>query len=81
MFGRNADPAIEKKGIFAREQLAVQGGCSSKAEPQPSKLMMWVRFPSPAPSTSDWQLEVVLVMAAWQGLFAGGTGAKQIRPA
>ena len=28
---------------------AVQGGCSSKVEPQPSKLMMWVRFPSPAP--------------------------------
>ena len=28
---------------------AIQGGCSSKVEPQPSKLMMWVRFPSPAP--------------------------------
>ena len=26
-----------------------QGGCSSMVEPQPSKLMMWVRFPSPAP--------------------------------
>ncbi len=26
-----------------------KGGCSSKVEPQPSKLMMWVRFPSPAP--------------------------------
>ena len=25
------------------------GGCSSTVEPQPSKLMMWVRFPSPAP--------------------------------
>ena len=24
-------------------------GCSSTVEPQPSKLMMWVRFPSPAP--------------------------------
>jgi hypothetical protein len=23
-------------------------GCSSKVEPQPSKLMVWVRFPSPA---------------------------------
>ncbi len=23
-------------------------GCSSMAEPQPSKLAMWVRFPSPA---------------------------------
>ena len=25
-------------------------GCSSKVEPQPSKLMMWVRSPSPAPA-------------------------------
>jgi hypothetical protein len=25
------------------------GGCSSMVEPQPSKLMVWVRFPSPAP--------------------------------
>ena len=29
--------------------VAVLGGCSSTVEPQPSKLMMWVRFPSPAP--------------------------------
>jgi hypothetical protein len=28
----------------------VAGGCSSMVEPQPSKLMMWVRFPSPAPA-------------------------------
>ena len=26
-----------------------KSGCSSTVEPQPSKLMMWVRFPSPAP--------------------------------
>ena len=25
------------------------GGCSSMVEPQPSKLVTWVRFPSPAP--------------------------------
>jgi hypothetical protein len=25
-------------------------GCSSMVEPQPSKLMVWVRFPSPAPA-------------------------------
>ncbi|CUT94134.1 hypothetical protein BN1317_100001 [Staphylococcus capitis] len=24
-------------------------GCSLMAKPQPSKLMLWVRFPSPAP--------------------------------
>ncbi len=28
------------------------GGCSSMVEPQPSKLMTWVRFPSPAPDVS-----------------------------
>src|SRR4029077_15642954 len=27
----------------------VLGGCSSMVEPQPSKLMGWVGFPSPAP--------------------------------
>ena len=27
------------------------GGCSSTVDPQPSKLMMWVRFPSPAPKS------------------------------
>jgi hypothetical protein len=26
-----------------------RGGCSSMVEPQPSKLMVWVRSPSPAP--------------------------------
>ena len=26
-------------------------GCSSVVEPQPSKLVVWVRFPSPAPNT------------------------------
>ncbi len=36
-------------------------GCSSMVEPQPSKLMMWVRSPSPAPACvlkepgSGWQ--------------------------
>jgi hypothetical protein len=29
------------------------GGCSSTVEPQPSKLIMWVRFPSPAPLTGS----------------------------
>ncbi len=29
-----------------------RGGCSSMVEPQPSKLMVWVRFPSPAPDLS-----------------------------
>ena len=32
-------------------RMVEQGGCSSRAEPQPSKLMMWVRIPSPAPNS------------------------------
>ena len=35
-----------------------QGGCSSMVEPQPSKLMAWVRFPSPAPSTMSAEVAV-----------------------
>ena len=39
-----------------REIVAVRraefGGCSSMVEPQPSKLVVWVRFPSPAPFLS-----------------------------
>ena len=29
--------------------VSVMGGCSSMVELQPSKLIAWVRFPSPAP--------------------------------
>ena len=35
------------------------GGCSSMVERQPSKLDMWVRFPSPAPLKSFRPLELV----------------------
>ena len=38
--------------MMTRNQLGNEyllGGCSSMVEPQPSKLMMWVRSPSPAP--------------------------------
>ena len=31
-------------------------GCSSMVEPQPSKLVAWVRFPSPAPFTKISEL-------------------------
>ena len=31
-------------------EIACTSGCSSMVEPQPSKLMMWVRSPSPAPN-------------------------------
>ena len=37
--GRNCDIIIP----------VVKRGCSSMAESQPSKLVVWVRFPSPAP--------------------------------
>ena len=39
--GRNCDIIIP----------VVKRGCSSMAESQPSKLVVWVRFPSPAPKT------------------------------
>jgi hypothetical protein len=35
--------------LVGATQVAGHGGCSSMVEPQPSKLMVWVRFPSPAP--------------------------------
>ena len=37
--------------------IEVSGGCSSMVEPWPSKPVMWVRFPSPAPGsffTKTW---------------------------
>ena len=34
-------------------------GCSSMVELQPSKLTMWVRFPSPAPFFGRWGCENV----------------------
>ena len=39
--GSNPSPSTKVKRAV--------GGCSSTVEPQPSKLMVWVRFPSPAP--------------------------------
>src|SRR5271156_6487618 len=46
-------PLHQRFGIAARSQGSsrwVECGCSSMAELQPSKLAMWVRFPSPAPA-------------------------------
>src|SRR4026208_1777597 len=42
-------PLHHLRGIAGSGQAGVIGGCSSMVEPQPSKLMAWVRFPSPAP--------------------------------
>jgi hypothetical protein len=47
--GRGGGPASP----FALWRVFSPGGCSSMVEPQPSKLMMWVRFPSPAPIIGD----------------------------
>src|SRR5208282_2876991 len=50
---RNGYPLHQRFGIAARSQGSsrwVECGCSSMAELQPSKLAMWVRFPSPAPA-------------------------------
>src|SRR5436309_14283735 len=42
--------AIDKtRGLVT---LSFGGGCSSMVELQPSKLATWVRFPSPAPTSS-----------------------------
>ena len=41
-----------KVGEFHRATCG-SGGCSSMVEPQPSKLMTWVRFPLPAPARSE----------------------------
>ena len=40
---------VVKKSWELTRVLEESGGCSSMVEPQPSKLIMWVRSPSPAP--------------------------------
>ena len=49
--GSNPPPStIYIRGVGGPDGVEVsKRGCSSMVEPQPSKLMMWVRFPSPAP--------------------------------
>ena len=42
----------------------VTGGCSSMVEPQPSKLMTWVRFPLPAPAVQLRRREHLEFVAA-----------------
>ena len=37
--------------------MSLKRGCSSVVEPQPSKLVVWVRFPSPAPLAPIAQLD------------------------
>ena len=44
-------PAYEPQFLVPRRSTTRQGGCSSMVEPRPSKPVMWVRFPSPAPGT------------------------------
>ena len=46
--GRASLESIRTHAVSMRGRLC---GRSSMVEPQPSKLMMWVRFPSPAPKT------------------------------
>ena len=49
-------------------QVHINCGCSSMVEPQPSKLMMWVRFPSPAPGMLAGSLRVHCLGSAGEGL-------------
>ena len=46
--------------LFFREQQFHKCGCSSMVEPQPSKLVAWVRFPSPAPISKSKDLDIFL---------------------
>src|SRR6202023_1687467 len=57
--GSNPSPSTNRCGErmrglerFGRQIGRHQRGCSSMVEPQPSKLMTWVRFPLPAPAWS-----------------------------
>ena len=63
----SGEPADGEAGVWeASEQTARmpgteverKRGCSSMVEPQPSKLMTWVRFPSPAPKQGRKQLVI-----------------------
>ena len=42
----------EKTGVYYKHTNEMCCGCSSMVEPQPSKLIVRVRFPSPAPISS-----------------------------
>ncbi len=47
---RSALRSLGVGGLFGKFMLrCCRCGCSSMVEPQPSKLVTWVRFPSPAP--------------------------------
>ena len=55
---RGSTPAVMRFGFVGKFDSSywALGGCSSMVERQPSKLDMWVRFPSPAPLKGlDWQ--------------------------
>ena len=50
-FGGDASAFEDSDNAPEETETILIGGCSSMVEPQPSKLMMWVRSPSPAPKT------------------------------
>ena len=52
--GRNP---VEVQVLSAAPNNLITCGCSLMAKPQPSKLMLWVRFPSPAPIFTKWTLK------------------------
>src|SRR3990172_13219421 len=58
-FNRLLVTGTEKRGYWEA------GGCSSMVEPQPSKLMVWVRFPSPAPGVSGSKKDRLDSRATW----------------
>ena len=48
------DVTGEKAGFWATRNNCANCGRSSTVEPQPSKLVVWVRFPSPALAAAMW---------------------------
>ena len=49
--GKERKKSLDGRGVMCyNKSRRKMRGCSSMVEPQPSKLVVWVRFPSPAPT-------------------------------
>jgi hypothetical protein len=69
--------ATDSKSVV-REDVGVQVpspvpcGCSSMVELQPSKLVAWVRFPSPAPKNKQAEGLIFFGQKRWEERILGG---------
>ena len=51
--GKERKKSLDGRGVMCyNKSRRKMRGCSSMVEPQPSKLVVWVRFPSPAPGVA-----------------------------